>query len=55
MGGDADSIAAMAEGILAAIYPTTLLKKWIEAVRHTNNLKIEELAEGLAAIRLSKI
>ncbi len=55
MGGDADSIAAMAGGILAARYPTTLPKKWIEAVRHTNNLKIEELAEGLAAIRLSKI
>jgi len=55
MGGDADSIAAMAGGIIAARFPSTLPRKWISTVKRVNNLRMEEFAAGLVALRLSKI
>ncbi len=51
MGGDSDSIAAMAGGIIAARFPLTLPKKWVKTVRHMNKLHLEELAKGLVALR----
>ena len=55
MGGDADSIAAMAGGIISARFPFTLPERWKSTVKRVNNLRMEEFAEGLVTIRLSKI
>jgi ADP-ribosylglycohydrolase len=54
MGGDSDSIAAMAGGIIAARFPETLPRKWIETVKRMNKLHLEELAKELVALRSSE-
>ena len=50
-GGDADSIASMAGGIVAARNPDTLPQEWVEIVKRENNLDFATLAEQLAALR----
>jgi ADP-ribosylglycohydrolase len=50
-GGDADSVAAMAGGILAARNPDTLPEEWIEVVQRENHLDFEQFAKKLAALR----
>jgi ADP-ribosylglycohydrolase len=50
-GGDADSIASMAGGIVAARNPDTLPQEWVEIVKRENNLDFAPLAEQLADLR----
>lgn len=50
-GGDADSIASMAGGILAAKYPESLPIEWMETVEKENQLNLGILAEKLARFR----
>ena len=49
--GDADSIAAMAGGIVTARHPDTLPAEWVAIVKRENNLALEPLAERLVALR----
>ena len=50
-GGNTDSIAAMAGGVVAARNPDTLPGKWVEIVQRENELDFAPLAEQLAALR----
>jgi ADP-ribosylglycohydrolase len=50
-GGDADSIASMAGGIVAARSPDTLPQEWVEIVKRENNLDFAPLIEQLAILR----
>ena len=50
-GGDADSIASMAGGIVAARNRDTLPAEWVEIVKRENNLDFAPLAARLAALR----
>jgi ADP-ribosylglycohydrolase len=50
-GGDADSIASMAGGILAARNPDTLPAEWVEIVSRENSLDLAPLAGQLGALR----
>jgi ADP-ribosylglycohydrolase len=50
-GGDADSIASMAGGIVAARNPDTLPEEWIEIVKRENNLEFSPLVEQLVTLR----
>lgn len=50
-GGDADSIASMAGGIIAARNPGTLPEEWVEIVKRENDLDFAPPAEQLAALR----
>jgi ADP-ribosylglycohydrolase len=50
-GGDADSIASMAGGIVAARNPDTLPEEWVETVKRENDLDFVLLAQKLAALR----
>ena len=51
VGGDADSIASISGGILAAKSPNTLPREWVEVVETVNHLNLDLLAEGLAGLR----
>jgi ADP-ribosylglycohydrolase len=50
-GGDADSIASMAGGIVSSRNPDTLPQEWVKIVKQENNLDFAPLAEQLAALR----
>ncbi|MBM4431346.1 MAG: hypothetical protein FJ026_13535 [Chloroflexi bacterium] len=50
-GGDADSVAAMAGGILAALHPTSLPADWVAEVERANGLDLAPIARGLVALR----
>jgi ADP-ribosylglycohydrolase len=50
-GGDADSIASMAGGILAARNPDSLPEEWVEIIKRENDLDFTTLAEQLVALR----
>lgn len=50
-GGDADSIAAMVGGIVAARHPETLPEEWVNIVKRENNLDFAPIAERLAPMR----
>lgn len=50
-GGDADSIASMAGGILAAKFPYTLPEEWVQVVKRENTLNLDELVERLVKLR----
>ena len=50
-GGDADSIASMAGGLLAAYRPETLPGEWIEIVRNNNPVDMDALADRLVKLR----
>ncbi len=50
-GGDADSIASMAGGIVAARNPDTLPAEWVDIVKRENDLDFAPLAEQLVALR----
>ena len=50
-GGDADSIASMAGGILAAKDPDGLPAEWVEIVERENGLDLPGLAEQLFVLR----
>ena len=50
-GGDADSIASMAGGILAALNPDSLPAEWVAEVEWANGLDLAPIARGLVALR----
>ena len=51
VGGDSDSVASIAGGILGAMYPTTVRQQWIEIVEQINEHHIEAIAGELARLR----
>jgi ADP-ribosylglycohydrolase len=51
IGGDSDSVASIAGGILGAAYPETLNRGWCEVVEQVNQHNIEALARSLAPLR----
>jgi ADP-ribosylglycohydrolase len=53
VGGDSDSVASIAGGILGAMYPGTVNRQWREVVEHVNGHSFDAAAGELARIRSS--
>ena len=53
-GGDADSIAAMAGGIAAALKPDSLPEGWIAEVERANQLGLKRITKELVSLRYVK-
>ena len=51
IGGDSDSVASIAGGILGAMYPNTVNRQWFEVVETVNNHGLVALANELAGLR----
>jgi ADP-ribosylglycohydrolase len=51
IGGDSDSVASIAGGILGAMYPSTVNQLWCEVVERVNGDDVAPLARALAALR----
>lgn len=51
IGGDTDSVASIAGGILGAMYPDTVNRQWCGVVEHINQHNLAVLADELASIR----
>ena len=51
LGGDSDSVASIAGGVLGAMYPDTVNTQWYEVVEHVNRHNLVGLADQLAALR----
>jgi hypothetical protein len=51
VGGDSDSVASIAGGILGAMYPSTVRRRWIEIVEQINRHHIEAISGELARLR----
>jgi len=51
VGGDTDSVASIAGGILGAMYPATVNHRWCEVVESINRHELAAVAPGLAALR----
>jgi ADP-ribosylglycohydrolase len=51
IGGDSDSVASIAAGILGAMYPSTVNQQWCEVVEAVNNHGLVEVATELAKLR----
>jgi ADP-ribosylglycohydrolase len=51
VGGDSDSVASIAGGILGAMYPHTVNQQWYETVERINGHGLETLAGELAMLR----
>ena len=51
VGGDSDSVASIAGGILGAMHPRTVNEEWAAAVEAVNQHRLADLAEALAALR----
>jgi ADP-ribosylglycohydrolase len=51
VGGDSDSVASIAGGILGARYPDTVNEHWYDAVETVNKHQVAEIAKQLAALR----
>ncbi len=51
VGGDSDSVASIAGGILGATYPATVNADWFEVVERVNGDSVAALAQQLAALR----
>jgi ADP-ribosylglycohydrolase len=51
VGGDSDSVASIAGGILGAMYPATVNQGWCEAVECVNRHDLAAVARGLTALR----
>jgi len=51
VGGDSDSVASIAGGILGALYPTTVNLQWCEVVENVNRHDVAAVARGLAVLR----
>lgn len=51
IGGDADSVASIAGGILGAMYPSTVNQDWYSVVEAVNNLALVTIAKELARLR----
>ena len=51
VGGDSDSVASIAGGILGALYPHTVNQQWHEIVERVNGHNLMALVSQLAALR----
>jgi ADP-ribosylglycohydrolase len=51
IGGDSDSVASIAGGILGAMDPRTVDEEWYRTVEHVNGHGLEAVAIGLARLR----
>lgn len=51
VGGDSDSVASIAGGILGAMYPGTVNPQWYEVVEHVNTHRLITTAHELAGLR----
>ena len=51
VGGDSDSVASIAGGILGAIHPTTVNLDWLDVVERVNGDNVAVLAQELAGLR----
>ena len=51
IGGDSDSVASIAGGILGARHPETIDAQWYDAVQRVNSLDLETTAAGLSGLR----
>jgi ADP-ribosylglycohydrolase len=51
VGGDSDSVASIAGGILGAMYPATVNQQWYEVVERVNRHDLAAVADQLAAVR----
>jgi ADP-ribosylglycohydrolase len=51
IGGDSDSVASIAGGILGAMFPDTVNEQWYDVVEQINNLGLVTLAGDLASLR----
>ena len=51
IGGDSDSVASIAGGILGACYPSTVNEGWYALVKHVNDFDLVAIATQLAALR----
>jgi ADP-ribosylglycohydrolase len=51
VGGDSDSVASIAGGILGAMYPRTVNQQWCEVVESVNRHNLAAVARDLAALR----
>ena len=51
VGGDSDSVASIAGGILGAMYPHTVNQRWYDIVERVNDHELESLADQLVPLR----
>jgi ADP-ribosylglycohydrolase len=51
VGGDSDSVASIAGGILGAMYPHTVNQRWYDTVEQVNDHELESLADQLVPLR----
>lgn len=51
VGGDSDSVASIAGGILGAMYPDTVNERWVHVVETVNRHRLAPMASQLAALR----
>jgi ADP-ribosylglycohydrolase len=51
VGGDSDSVASVAGGILAAMDPSTVNERWYETVEAINQIRVVPIARELASLR----
>lgn len=51
IGGDSDSVASIAGGILGARYPATVNRQWCEVVENVNGHDVAAVAHELTALR----
>ena len=51
IGGDSDSVASIAGGILGAMYPATVNQRWCAVVESINRHSVAAVARELAALR----
>jgi ADP-ribosylglycohydrolase len=51
VGGDSDSVASIAGGILGAMYPDTVNQRWFEVVENVNRHDLAKVARQLATFR----
>lgn len=54
VGGDSDSVASIAGGILGAMYPCTVNQRWYEVVETVNRHDLPAIAGELARLRRSR-
>jgi ADP-ribosylglycohydrolase len=51
VGGDSDSVASIAGGVLGAMYPDTVNQQWYEVTERINGYDLAPIASALAALR----
>ena len=51
IGGDSDSVASIAGGILGALYPSTVNQEWSTTVEAINEYDLTTIARELAQLR----